>query len=159
MSNTSIIFAKTNQLSNREREEIRKLFYSIYKKKMTEDMFERKFLGTPKGYSYHSLLLGNKNIVGAFSAVPWRYKFFGREHFFCVQVDTMIEPEYRGRGYWIKMAKKVHEGLVDDGIPFIFGFPNEIFYPQQKRFLKYDDIGELDYYVMPLNIGNIIRKK
>ena len=56
------------------------------------------------------------------------------------------------------MVELLHEGLVDDGVPFVFGFPNELFYPIQKRFLRYRDIGELDYYVLPLNIGSVIRK-
>lgn len=58
----------------------------------------------------------------------------------------------------MKMANLVHQGLISDGIPFIFGFPNEHFYPAQKRLLKYDDIGELDYYALPLNIGSVVRK-
>jgi hypothetical protein len=70
----------------------------------------------------------------------------------------MVHPKYRGGGHFLKMIKLVHQGLIDDGIPFIFGFPNEHFYAVQKRLLKYEDIGELDYYVLPLNIGSVIRK-
>jgi hypothetical protein len=134
------------------------LFLRVFNKKMTRETFEQKFFYTPRGYSYHSLMLHEEAIVGAFSAVPVRYRFFGKEQIFALSVDTMIDLKYRGAGHLVKMANLVHQGLISDGIPFIFGFPNEQFYPAQKRFLKYEDIGELDYYALPLNIGSVVQK-
>ncbi|MHC4205458.1 MAG: GNAT family N-acetyltransferase [Planctomycetota bacterium] len=153
-----IAFKRTDQLTESEREQVLDLFEAVFNKKMTKDSFERKFFYTPKEYSYHGLMLHEKTVVGASSAVPGRYKFFGEEHIFALSVDTMIDPKYRGGGHLIKMINLVHHGLINDGIPFIFGFPNEHFYAVQKRLLKYEDIGELDYYVLPLNIGSVVRK-
>lgn len=157
-SGIQLAFKRTHQLSKAEQEQMRDLFLRVFNKKMTKDKFERKYFYTPKGYSYHSLMLHEKTIVGASSAVPGRYNFFGEEHIFSLSVDTMIDPRYRGGGHLIKMINLVHQGLINDGIPFIFGFPNEHFYAVQKRLLKYEDIGELDYYVLPLNIGSVARK-
>ena len=134
------------------------LFLRVFNKKMTRETFERKFLHTPRGYSYHSLMLHEETIVGAFNAVPVRYRFFGKEQIFSLCVDTMIDSRYREAGPLVKMANLLHQSLINDGIPFIFGFPNEQFYPVQKRFLKYGDIGELDYYALPLNIGSVIQR-
>jgi len=157
-SSTYVVFKTTDQLAESEHKQMRDLFLRVFNKKMTKDTFDRKFFYTPKGYSYHGLMLHEKNVVGAFSAVPGRYKFFGKEHIFSLSVDTMIDPKYRGAGHIVKMANLVHQGLISDGIPFIFGFPNEHFYAFQKRLLKYTDIGELNYYVLPLNIGSVVRK-
>jgi hypothetical protein len=153
-----LAFKRTDQLTEFEQQRMRDLFEVVFNKKMTKEAFERKFFYTPKGYSYHGLMLHEKTIVGATSAVPARYKFFGHEHIFALSVDTMIDPKYRGGGHLIKMINLVHQGLINDAIPFIFGFPNEHFYAVQKRLLKYEDIGELDYYVLPLNIGSVVRK-
>jgi hypothetical protein len=155
---THVIFKTTDQLTESEQVQMRDLFLRVFDKKMTKDTFERKFFYTPIGYSYHSLMLHGDVIVGAFSTVPGRYKFFGKEKIFSLSVDTMIDSKYRGGGHFMKMANLVHQGLIRDGIPFIFGFPNEHFYPAQKRLLKYEDIGELDYYALPLNIGAVIQK-
>ena len=157
-SRTQVAFKRTYQLTKSEQQQMRDLFEEVFNKKMTKDSFERKFFYTPKGYSYHGLMLHEENIVGASSAVPGRYKFFGKEHIFSLSVDTMIDPKYRGGGHLIKMINLVHQGLINDDVPFIFGFPNEHFYAVQKRLLKYEDIGELDYYVLPLNIGSVVRK-
>jgi hypothetical protein len=155
---TQVAFKKTDQLIESEQEQMRDLFLRVFNKKMTKDAFERKFFHTPKGYSYHGLMLHEKTIVGASSAVPGRYKFFGEDKIFSLSVDTMVDPKYRGGGHLIKMINIVHQSLINDGIPFIFGFPNEQFYAVQRRLLKYTDIGELDYYVLPLNIGSVVRK-
>ena len=155
---THVVFRKTDQLTESEQEQMRDLFLRVFDKKMTKYTFERKFFYTPRGYSYHSLMLHGEVVVGVFSAVPGRYKFFGKEKIFSLSVDTMIDSKYRGAGHLVKMANLVHQGLISDGIPFIFGFPNEHFYPAQKRLLKYEDIGELDYYALPLNIGSVVKK-
>jgi hypothetical protein len=153
-----VVFKKTDQLKESEQEQMLDLFLRVFNKKMTRDAFERKFFHTPRGHSYHSLMLHGEVVVGAFSAVPGRYRCFGKEQIFSLSVDTMIDSKYRGAGHLMKMAKLVHQGLINDGIPFIFGFPNEHFYPAQKRFLKYENIGELDYYALPLNIGSVVQK-
>jgi len=155
---TQVVFKTTNQLLESEREQMCSLFLRVFTKNMTMDAFDRKFLCTPRGYSYHGLMLHEETVVGALSAVPARYRFFGEERMFCLSVDTMIAPEHRGGGHMLTMANLLHQGLVRDGVPFIFGFPNERFYPIQKRFLRYEDIGELDYYVLPLSIGAVVRK-
>jgi hypothetical protein len=84
--------------------------------------------------------------------------FFDEERIFALSVDTMIAPEHRGGGHIVRMAHLMHERLLLEEIPLIFGFPNERFYPIQKRLLRYRDIGELDYYVLPLNIGTVLQK-
>lgn len=155
---TYVAFKRTDQLLESEQEQMRDLFLRVFNKNMTKDAFERKFFYTPRGYSYHGLMLREEVVVGATSAVPGRYKFFGEEQILSLSVDTMVDPKCRGGGHFMKMANLLHQGLISDGIPFIFGFPNEHFYAVQKRFLKYEDIGELDYYVLPLNIGSVVQK-
>jgi hypothetical protein len=157
-SKTDVVLKTTDQLTESEQEQMCNLFLRVFNKKMTKDIFERKFFYTPMGYSYHGLMLHEEVVVGATSAVPGRYKFFGEEQILSLSVDTMIDPKCRGGCHFVKMTNLVHQGLMSDGIPFIFGFPNEHFYAVQKRFLKYEDIGELDYYVLPLNIGSVVRK-
>lgn len=153
-----ISFKRTSQLSVAEKEQIRELFLRVFEKKMDRALLERKYLCTPKGYSYHGLMLHDKVIVGTFNAIPYRYKYFGREMIFGLSVDTMIDAEHRGGKYLVKMANLVYESLIDEGIPFIFGFPNEYFYRHEKRIMKTRDIGNLNYYVQPINIGAVIPK-
>ena len=93
---THVVFRTTDQLTESEQEQMRNLFLLVFNKKMTKDTFKRKFFYTPKGYSYHSLVLHEEAVVGVFSAVPGRYNFFGEEQLFSLSVDTMIDSRYRG---------------------------------------------------------------
>lgn len=148
----NITFKKTIDLSKEQHTQIRRLFFRAFSREMGDVAFERRFIHTPKGYSYHGLMLHENQIVGSFSAIPHRYLCFGKECLFALSVDTMIAPEHRGgKTNLITMAQLVYEALAKDGIGFIYGFPNELYYAHEKRILGTRDIGKLNYYVLPLN--------
>lgn len=156
--NVNIIFKETKDFTVQEKQQFIDLFFHVFGKRIDQTLFDRKFLCTPKGYSYHGLMLDQGVIVGTFNAIPYRYKYFGKELVFGLSVDTMIHSEYRGGGHLVDMANYVYEALVRDGIPFILGFPNEYFYKHEKRILGTKDIGELEYYILPRNIGAVMPK-
>ena len=71
----------------------------------------------------------------------------------------MILKEHRAKPSSLpKMAELVYQALVGDGIPFIYGFPNELYYDHEKRLMDTKDVGRLYYYILPLNIGAIVSK-
>ena len=153
------IFKKTTELSFPEREQVRKLFFHVFGRERTEDSLQRAYLYSCKGYSYHGLMLHEDVIVGSFSAIPYRYKYFGRDMMFALSVDTMIAPEHRGgKSNLVTMANLVYEALIKNDIHFIYGFPNELYYSHEKRILKTRDIGSLSYYILPINIGAVFQK-
>lgn len=155
---SNIIFKRTTDMTISEKKQIIHLFSVVFQKSMSLEEYDRKFLCAYGGFSYHGLLLHNESIVGTFNAIPYRYEYFGRERIFTLSVDTMIDPEHRGGGHLVKMANLVYEALIRDGVPFIFGFPNEYFYRHEKKILGTRDIFELDYYVLPRNVGAVIPK-
>jgi hypothetical protein len=155
---TSLVFKRTIDLSASQQDQIRQVFFRVFSRKMGKS-FEQRFICTPKGYSYHGIMLNDDQIVGCFSAIPYRYLCFGKEQTFALSVDTMIAPEHRGgKTNLLTMANLVYEALVKDDIKFIYGFPNELYYPHEKRLFGTRDIGMLDYYVLPINIGTAINK-
>jgi hypothetical protein len=156
---TEIIFKKTKDLSVAERRQIRDLYNRVFGKERNIEWFEQRFLCSTKGYAYHGLLLHENTVVGSFTAIPYRYNYFGRELTFGLSVDTMIAPEHRGgKATLVNMADLVYQALIDDGIPFIYGFPNERFYGHEKKILGTRDISRLNFYVLPRNIGAVIPK-
>lgn len=156
---TSLTFRKTVDLSQEQCEQMRRLFFRVFAREMSELTFKRRFTSTPKGYSYHGLMLHDSEIVGSFSAIPYRYLVFGTERLLALSVDTMIAPEHRGgKTNLVTMARLVYEALVKDGIGFIYGFPNELYYAHEKRILETRDIGNLSYYVLPINAGTVMQR-
>jgi hypothetical protein len=155
----NFVLKRTEQLSQNEKSQICGLFFKLFGKDMSEEEFNRKYLHTPFGYSYHGLMVADKLIVGTFNAIPYRYQYFGEDTLFALSVDLMVAKEHRGGPFNIKkMASLVLKEMKRDGVSFVFGFPNESAYDYVRRFLKWKDIGELDFYILPRNIGSVIPK-
>lgn len=144
---------KTHELAPGERERIRSLFREVFGIEKPPEKFRAQFERNAIGYSYHGLLLDAGRIVGCYSAIPFHYRYFGNREVFAESVDTMIHPDYRGAGNLKAMAECVYAGLKADGIPFVFGAPNERIYSSRKQKLAWIDIAELDFHVLPVRIG------
>jgi hypothetical protein len=155
-----VLFKKTNELSKAQVKGICELFETVFCKTMPSNDFFKKFTQNIKGYSYHSILLNDNNeIVGCYSSIPYEYNYFGDKLLFGLSVDTMIKKEYRGNPFTFKkLAKHIYGQMKKDGISFVFGFPNDNVYLVRKKILKWKDIGKLNYYILPINIGVIKTK-
>jgi hypothetical protein len=154
------ILKQSKYLSSEQVVDICNLFERIFEKKMTPNDFKKKFLSNTFKTSYHALLLSdNHKIVGCYTSIPQQYIYYGKEMTFGLSVDTMIDNEYRGNPFTLKkLANIVYDSMKDDGISFVFGFPNDNVYLVRKKILKWKDIGKLKYYILPINIGAIKNK-
>lgn len=152
-----LLSKKTNELEEQEKKELCALFENVFSKKMDLTDFKNKFEKNCKCYSYHSMLINEDNkIVGCYSCIPYEYNYFGNKLLFGLSVDTMIQEEYRGSPFTLKkIANAVYDEMKKDGVSFVFGFPNDNVYLVRKKILKWKDIGELKYYILPINIGTI----
>lgn len=146
-------FKKTNELTEAEIGQINELFASAFLPERNADQFRAQFLRTPLGYSYHGLMTDEGRIVGAYSSVPYRYRFDGRELLFALTVDTMVAEAYRGDPWQLmRLAAPVYEAARKDGLPFAFCFPNDAIYEVRKRLMRWHDVGRLSYYALPLSL-------
>jgi len=125
---------------------------------MTYESFEQKFEKNQNSFSYHGLMTDEGRIVGCYSAIPNEYNFFAKKIVFALSVDTMIAEAYRGNPFNLKkMANLVYDSLKEYGIPFVFGFPNDNVYLVRKKILKWQNIGRLDFYILPI-VRNLQRE-
>lgn len=152
----NIIVKKTGELSINEQSQIATLFNQVFSKnESVVDFFSKYYWTTPEG-SYHSLMKVDDNVVGCYSVIPYEYKFFDSNVTFGLSVDTMIDKDYRGSPFNLKkMATAVYDKLLIDGVSFVFGFPNENVYLIRKKVLKWVDVGSLDFYVLPIRVGQL----
>ena len=146
---------KTKDMSDKDKQSIVTLFNEVFSKKRTLEEFHDQFELNELGYSYFGIMeddLGN--IVGSYAVMPINYRYFGKEFIFGQSVDTMIKKEFRGNAFNLrKIANSVYNSLIEDKIPFVFGFPNNQIYLIRKKLLKWKDIGTLDTYISPLYLG------
>jgi hypothetical protein len=154
-----IILKRTNELSEVEISGICSLYKKVMKAEKTVDFFKNQFMENEQGYSYHSLVFSENNLVGSWSFIPVKFSFFGTVTHFALSVDTMIDREFKNSLAAIsKMADLACKAIRADGIPAIYGFPNDNFFNMVKVLLKWKFIGKLDFYVLPMNLKAVSKK-
>ena len=127
-------------------------------------MLRRKYGGSCLGYSFHSLMLDGDRIVGAFSAIPVRYRFFGKTVLFAPTADLMIAQPYRGP---VKQLQRLGQGLFEKlkeaGAAFVFACLREEMKMLHQGASRWRTVGKVFYYVAPLRLphcapaGQLIR--
>lgn len=152
-----IVLKKTIELNESEILGICKLFERVFHKKRKPSNFKRKFLINIYETSYHSLLVNEQNkIVGCYSSIPQQYYYYGKKLIFALSVETMIDEAYRGNPYTFKkLCYQAYNAMQEDGICFVFAFPNDNIYLLRKKILSWQDIGKLSHYVLPIQINKM----
>lgn len=100
---------------------------STYSKKVTLEYltgkYDTKFLEA-KWLGYLAFTPSRKP-AAFYGVIPCRFKI--REEIFLAaqSADTMTHPDHQKKGLFIQLAKKTYELARQEGVQFIFGFPNQ----------------------------------
>jgi hypothetical protein len=149
---------KTHQLTQHEFVQLADLFSIVFGHAYTVDHFKKKYCSPVTGYSYHGLLLTDSGIIaGATTLIPLRYRYRSADRIFAQSVDTMIHKDFRTD---FLALKKIH-GLArklasEEGVSFVFGKANDFSYPYFKSVIKWKDVGDLHYYVVPVRLEKLV---
>jgi hypothetical protein len=147
---------KTTELSDTEINKFCSLYTTVFcKADKSIDSFKKEYMNSALGYSYHSLMFAEGELVGAHNEIPVHYIINGEKVIFCFGTDVMIKEGFRNFFNLAKLVRLSEKALKDDGIMFIFGFPNEKSYSVFNKAFKYRDIGFLNTYILPYRIGGI----
>ncbi len=143
----------TSELTDSEIAQLRELFTDVFHRPFPEDVLRRKYAGACLGHSFHSLMYDADRVVGAFSAIPVRYRFFGKPILFAPTADLMIAQRYRGP---VKQLQTLGQGLFDKlrdaGIAFVFACLREEMAMVHQAVSRWRRIGKVFYYLAPANV-------
>jgi hypothetical protein len=149
------IVKKTIDLTDSEQKGIVSLFNTIFEKDRSLEQFHNQFLNNPLGYSFHSMILDDRQIVGCDSYIPSYYTVNGKRVLFANAVDTMVSKPYRDFVTLHDMVVAVHGHMKKEGVVCVYGFPNGNAYPVFHRAKLMKDIGSLSTYCLLYRIGGI----
>lgn len=97
------------------------------------EYFKWKFGKNPHGNPLIWVAEDNDRIVGCYIINPVRIRM-GKVSVLCAQsVDAAVDPEYRGKGIFKKLAQEVLEKAHREGIVAVYAFPTHIAYKGQVR--------------------------
>lgn len=150
-----IIGLKTYEVSDNDIHSIYELFEEVFHKRRSLKSFKAQFSNTSLGYSFHAIAKDNGKIIGHNVYVPFKYLVKDRSFLACLSLDAMIHPDYRGKGVYRKLLQVCEDLAVKYGCVLRFGFPNDNSYPVQIKGFNYNDVGRLNIYCLPIDIGKI----
>lgn len=150
-----VICKKTTEITDDEIKDIYRLFEEVFKQKRDPSTFREEYGNTVIGYSYHSMLLHEGEIVGFHSCLPFYYLDNGKMFIAGLGIDSMVKKEHRGFFGFRDMIAACEKRMHDDGCVIRIGFPNDNSYPILIKGFKYKDIGKMITYFLPLRVGGV----
>ena len=142
----------TPELTDSEIAQLRNLFTDVFHRPFPEDVLRRKYSGSCLGHSFHSLMYEGDRVVGAFSAIPVRYRFFGNTLLFAPTADLMIAQAYRGPVRQLQtLGQGLFEKLRDAGVAFVFACLREEMAMVHQAVSRWRRVGKVFYYLAPTN--------
>lgn len=140
----------TDELEPVEITALAQLFETVFGKPCPEDLFLRKFARSPMGRSVHSLMFLDGKLIGAFSAIPVPYRFFGQTLLFAITADLMIHPNHRGPVSRVqKLSSGFYDALAREGVAFVFCCLRDQVFQLHHAVSGWQAIGKISYYAAP----------
>ena len=85
--------------------------------------FQWKYLDNPAGPAVAYEALHEETIAGYYGAMPEMWLVRGKPVTLFQSMDTMTDPDYRGRGLFTKLAKLTMSAIADEHSGWMIGFP------------------------------------
>ena len=145
---------RTKELSAAQKKGICELFEAVFHHTKTLEYFDKQFgEASPQG-SYHCIYESDGEVLATFSYIPYRLNYHDREISIAVGVDTAVSPSAKIGEFGVYfMFQSLVKRMEQDGIKAVYGFPNDNFYGYNTHILGLRDIGILDFYVIPMDLG------
>lgn len=126
--------------------------------KKTIEEFKHFFSSTVTGYTLHSLKFSEKGeLIGHNYFQPFPYNFKGKKIILGLSGGTYVLPEFRKDIFiFHDLTQALFKEAKNLGWDAILGVPNENSFEYLKKIIKYKYLGDLDYYILPVNLSKIL---
>lgn len=151
------IVKKTTECKKDELMQIVKLYNEIFDKNLTLDYMLNLYTQNPFGYSYHSLIVDNGNIVGMNVYVPVLFRKNEEKVLMANSIDSMVSKPYRDYFNYHDMVIAAYKYMKQEGVKFVYGYPNDKAYPVVMKSKLMREIGKMYTYCLPYRIGGVKR--
>ena len=109
------------------------------------------------GYGYHAVALTEEGDVAGYNV--FSPTFYKGDLKAVVSGSTYVRPKYRTHEMlFMNMIQALRKAVKDDGYKIEIGVPNQNSERFALKILKFKPVGELDYYMLPLNLSLNLNK-
>jgi hypothetical protein len=93
--------------------------------------------------------LDGDRLVGFYGAIPERWRLRGKDVVLYQAMDAMTDPDYRGRGIFVNLARRTKDDIIQNHGGWLVGFPGTTAYRGQVEVLNWRDVGHSRSYFLP----------
>lgn len=150
---------KSNEIDEHLWENITLGFNEAFDKDKKPENFIDYYHNTILNYSYHALAFSDSGeLVGSTTIIPHYYIVNKQKYLFGLSGGTFVKKKFRKD---IFVYKDMMDNLISyskkQGLKLIYGVPNKNSLKYTTKFLKFEHVLNLDYYVVPFKLGNILK--
>ncbi|MFC1900291.1 GNAT family N-acetyltransferase [Chloroflexota bacterium] len=135
--------------------QILNLYKEVNQKEMTLAHWTWKFAENPFGKAIIKLLFDGNKLIGHYAVLPMDVQVQGKPVKAALSVNTMTHPDYRGHGIFPFLGQETYQTCMDNGIRFIYGFPNNNIYQPRINKLEWIGFGKMTSLEKELEPGNM----
>lgn len=153
----SVSFRKTRIEDDRDLMAVRDLFASNgFERSVSEVSWIYRQVDGVTPFATMAML--DERLVALYAAVPASFKV-GNEVVMATQsLDTMVDKAVRGQGLFTKLANEAYSSMVEQGIGFVYGFPNGNSFHGFTKKLGWVALDPVPFLFRPINLGYIAKK-
>lgn len=117
-----------------------------------------RFSEGPHGPGFFAVAQDNGLIAGMIGLVATRLRVGDQTVKAFQAIDTVVDPNYRGRGLFVGMGKAAQHATEVHGGEVLWGFPNANAAPGWFGRMEWTNFGTVPFMFRPLRTGYFLRK-
>jgi GNAT superfamily N-acetyltransferase len=126
-----------------DEEKILTLYQEANNREMTLAHWHWKFAENPFGGAIIKLLFDGDKLIGHYAVMPMDVLVQGTSVKAALSANTMTHPDYRRRGIFVYLAEETYKQCRQEGIKFVYGFPNQNSYHGFVKRLMWRGFGNI----------------
>ncbi|MBI3502604.1 MAG: GNAT family N-acetyltransferase [Bacteroidetes bacterium] len=138
---------------------IKDLYKNVFNVYLSDDFVKKKFNTSFAECEYIGYMAFAEDGTPAayYGVFPCMIEFQNKKILAAQSGDTMTHPLHQGKGLFTKLAKATYELAAQEGIQFIFGFPNKNSYPGFTKKLNWIHKENMKSYIFRINTLPLIK--
>ncbi|MDD2661181.1 MAG: GNAT family N-acetyltransferase [Methylococcales bacterium] len=148
---------KIGSLSNHELVRVKELMLTVWPKAAfyTFEYLDWLYRLNPAGTAETFNVWAGDSIIAHYAAIPIVANLFGHEERGLLSLNTVVHPDFQGKGYFKSLALSTYEEAKLRNASFVFGIGNAQSTLLGQRLLKFQKVSPL---TVKLGLGNVRRK-
>ena len=138
---------------------MRRLFDDAPNIELNQDQITKKYDTTMFGHDVvgYIALAPDQSPAGFYGVFPITMRYKDKTYLAAQSGDTFTHANHRGKGLFVRLAKATYQTCKEEGIRFVYGFPNEKSHHGLVNRLEWKDIGRMQVYSIAVKSLPLVR--